>query len=224
MTFDPVLLLTMWAAGLAACAALVAWWKVARTGYIWLAGGVVLLVGAAPALADPLAAAGVVLAIAGTALAARPRFAAVAFAGATVAFVLVGVERDALLPVLAGSAALGGITSEMLLGHWYLVDPKLPRWALRRLDVLGGGGVVAEIVVAGLGGTLRPPTDLFGAAYLMLAGMTLLLALGVWFSLKEKGYEGVMAATGLSYLATLTVLGTVFLARTGTGTGTGTGF
>jgi hypothetical protein len=149
-------------------------------------------------------------------LAAHPRYAALAFAGATVVFVLVGVERDALLPVLAGSAALGGITSEMLLGHWYLIDPKLPRWALRRLDVIGGGGVVAEILVAGLRGTLRPPTDLFGAAYLMLAGMTLLLALGVWFALKEKGYEGVMAATGLSYLATLTVLGTVFLARTGT--------
>jgi hypothetical protein len=43
--------------------------------------------------------------------------------------------------------------------------------------------------------------------------MTLLLIVGVWFSLREKGYEGVMAATGLSYLATLTVLATTFLAR-----------
>lgn len=213
MTFDPVLLLAMWAAGLAACAALVAWWKVARTGYLWLAGGVVVLVGLAAGFADGIAVVGLGLAAVGALLARRPQLAGIAFAGSAVAFLVVGVERDSVLPVLAGSAALGGITAEMLLGHWYLVDPKLPRWALRRLDVIGGVGVVAEIAVAAALGTLRPPTDLLGIAYLMLAAMTLLLALGVWYSLKEKGYEGVMAATGLSYLATLTVLGTTFLAR-----------
>jgi hypothetical protein len=213
VTFDPVLLLAMWAAGLAACAALVAWWKVARTGYLWLAAGVVVLVGLAAGFADPVAVAGLALAAVGGLLARRPPLSAVAFAASAIAFLAVGLERDALLPVVVGSAALGGITAEMLLGHWYLVDPKLPRWALRRLDILGGAGVVAEIAVAGFRGTLRAPTDLFGAAYLMLAALTLLLVLGVWYSLKEKGYEGVMAATGLSYLATLTVLATTFLAR-----------
>jgi hypothetical protein len=213
VSFDPVLLLAMWAAGLAACAALVAWWQVARAGYVWLAGGVVLLVGLAPAFADPWALAGLAAAAAGTALARRPRLAAVAFALSAVAFVIVGSGRDDLIPVLTGSAALGGITAEMLLGHWYLVDPKLPRWALRRLDVIGGAGIVAEIIVAGMRGSLRPPTDLLGAAYVMFAGLTVLLAVGVWYSLKEEGYEGVMAATGLSYLATLTALATVSLAR-----------
>ena len=66
-------------------------------------------------------------------------------------------------------------------------------------------------------GTLRPPTDIAGIAYLMLALGTIGLAVMVWFSLAEKGYEGVMAATGLSYLATLTVLGAVFLARVDAG-------
>ena len=214
MTFDPILLLSMWAAGLAACAGLVAWWKVSRTGYLWLASGVVILVGLAAGFAEPVAAAGLVLAGLGGLLARRPQWAGLAFAASAVAFVVVGVGRDSLLPVLTGSAAIGGITAEMLLGHWYLVDPKLPRWALRRLDVIGGVGVLADIAVAIALGTLRPPTELLGAAYLMLAGMTVLLAVGVWYSLKEKGYEGVMAATGLSYLATLTVLGTAFLART----------
>lgn len=214
MTFDPVLLLTMWAAGLAACAALVAWWKVARTGYLWLASGVVVLVGLAVGFADVVGMVALGLAVVGGLLARRPALAAFAFAGSALAFLVVGVERDAWLPVLTGSAAIGGITAEMLLGHWYLVDPKLPRWALRRLDVIGGSGVVADIAVSAGLGNLRPPTDLFGLAYLMLAGMTLLLAVGVWYSLREKGYEGVMAATGLSYLATLTVLGTTFLART----------
>jgi hypothetical protein len=213
VTFDPVLLLAMWAAGLAACAALVAAWKVARTGFLWLAAGVVVMVGLAAGFAEPVAVGALVAAAVGGLLARTPKWSAVAFALAAAGFLWVGIERDSVLPVVVGSTALGGITSEMLLGHWYLVDPKLPRWALRRLDVIGGVGVLAEIALAVGMGTLRPLSTLLGAAYLMLAGMTVLLAVGVWYALKEKGYEGVMAATGLSYLATLTVLGTVFLAR-----------
>jgi hypothetical protein len=174
---------------------------------------VVLLVGVFAGVAETAGAIGLVLAGVAGLLARRPAWSAVAFAGSAAAFIVLGVERDALVAVLAGSAALGGVTAEMLLGHWFLVDPQLPRWALRRLDVIGAVGVAADIAVAAVLGTLRPPTDLFGIAYLMLAAMTLLLIVGVWFSLREKGYEGVMAATGLSYLATLTVLATTFLAR-----------
>lgn len=213
MSFDPILLLAMWAAGLAGCAALAAWWRVARTGYVWLSGGVVILVGLAAAFADGRALAAVAMAGAGMALARRPRVAAVSFLLSAAGFLAAAATRDAWLPALIGAAALGGVTAEMLLGHWYLVDPKLPRWALRRLDAIGIAGVAGEVTLAAVRGTLRPPTGLFGAAYLMLATTTLLLAVGVWFSLREKGYEGVMAATGLSYLATLTVLGTAFLGR-----------
>lgn len=214
MTFDPVLLLAMWAAGLSLCAALVGWWKVARTGYLWLAGGVVVLVGLAAGFSEPVAVVALVLAAGGGLLARRPQLSAVAFAAAAVAFFVVGVERDSFIPVFTGAAALGGITAEMLLGHWYLVDPKLPRWVLKRLDLIAGAGVLADVVVAAVVGTLPAPRDLMGVAYLMLAVTSLVLVVAVWYSLREKGYEGVMAATGLSYLATLTVLGTTFLART----------
>jgi hypothetical protein len=213
VTFDPVLLLSMWAAGLAACAALVAWWKVASTGYLWLAGGVVVLVGLAAGFSEPVAVGALLLAAGGGLLARRPQLSAIAFAASAVAFLVVGVERDTFIPVFTGAAALGGITAEMLLGHWYLVDPKLPRWALKRLDLIAGLGLVADVGVAAAVGTLPAPTDLMGIAFLMLAVTSLLLVVGVWYSLREKGYEGVMAATGLSYLATLTVLGTTFLAR-----------
>lgn len=213
MTFDPILLLSLWAAGLAAATAAVAVWDVARTGFLWLAGAVVAGVGLAVAFAAPGGVAGVVLALAGVALARRPRMAAVAFAGAAVGFGAAGLASDTLPAVVIGALALGGITAEMLLGHWYLVDPRLPRWALHRLDLAGGLGVLAEVALAGVRGTLRPPTDVVGAVFLGLAAVTVLLTVGVWFSLREKGYEGVMAATGLSYLATLTVLAVVFLAR-----------
>lgn len=214
MTFDPVALLSMWAAGLAAAAMAVAWWKVARTGFLWLAGGVVALVGLAAAFEGLVGVAGVGLALVAALLARRPQQAGLLFGFAAVAFFVVAAERDDLLPTFTGALALGGITGEMMLGHWFLVDPRLPRWALRRLAAAGVAGVVADVAVAVTRGTVAPPTDLFGVAFLVLALTTVLLGVGVWFSLKEQGYQAVMAATGLSYLATLTVLGVAFLART----------
>ncbi len=52
-----------------------------------------------------------------------------------------------------------------------------------------------------------------GWAFVALALMSTLLAVAVWFALREPSYAGVMAATGLSYLAVLTVFGTVVTGR-----------
>ena len=213
MTFDPVLLLSMWAAGLAATAAIVAYWDIVGRGYLWLTGSVAALIGLATAFDSPIGLAGVVLTLLAVVLADRRIVAAMLFVVGAAAFLFVAADLDGWLPAVAGSLALGGITGEMMLGHWFLIDPQLPRWSLRALDVAGGVGILAEVAIAGGRGTLRPPTDLFGFAYLALALTSVLLAVGVWYSLREKGYEGVMAATGLSYLATLTVLGVAFLGR-----------
>ena len=51
------------------------------------------------------------------------------------------------------------------------------------------------------------------AAYVALAVLTGLLVAAVWFSLRETGYSGVMAATGLSYLGVLTSFGVVVVGR-----------
>ena len=203
----------MWAAGLAATAAIVAYWGIVGRGYLWLTGPVTAMIGLATAFDSWLGVAGVVLVLLGAALADRRIPAAFLLGLGAAAFLAVAADLDGWLPAIAGSMALGGITGEMLLGHWFLIDPQLPRWSLRVLDAAGGVGIVAEVVIAAVRGTLRPPTDLFGFAYLALAVTSVLLAVGVWYSLREKGYEGVMAATGLSYLATLTVLGVAFLGR-----------
>lgn len=213
MTFDPILLLAMWAAGLAASAAVVAWWDIVGRGYLWLTGATAVVIGLATAFDSGPGIVGVGAALAAIAVAGRRVPSAGLFGIAAVGFLTVAAARDGWGSAITGSLALGGITAEMMLGHWFLIDPRLPRWALRRLDVAGGIGVVGEVVVAGVRGTLRAPTDLFGFAYLLLALTTVLLAVGVWYSLREKGYEGVMAATGLSYLATLTVLAVAFLGR-----------
>ena len=213
MTFEPILLLSMWAAGLAFVAAVVAWWDIVGRGYLWLTGATAAVIGLAAAFDSTPGIIAVVVTLAATAAAGRRVATTALFAVGGLAFLWVAADIDGWFAAVAGAAALGGITGEMLLGHWFLIDPTLPRWALRRLDVAGGLGVVAEIVIAAVRGTLRPPTDLFGFAYVALAVTSVLLAVGVWYSLREKGYEGVMAATGLSYLATLTVLAVAFLGR-----------
>ena len=213
MTFDPILLLAMWAAGLAAAAGVVAWWGIVGRGYLWLTGAVAVVIGLATAFDSGLGIVAVGAGLVGIAFAEKRIPSSAAFVVSAVAFLAIAADRDGWISAATGSLALGGITSEMLLGHWFLIDPRLPRWALRRLDIAGGVGILGEVIVGAARGTLRPPTDLFGFAYLALAATTILLTVGVWYSLREKGYEGVMAATGLSYLATLTVLAVAFLGR-----------
>jgi hypothetical protein len=212
LEISPSALLAMWAGGMAIGAAFVARWKVVGAGYLWIAGGAALLAGGFAAFAGPWAAAAAALLVAAIAAARRPRLAGMAFAGSGVLYLVSAMNGVNPVLVLTGAAALGGTTCEMLLGHWYLVDPKLPRWALRRLDGAGIVGLVvdAAVVVAlgGLGGG-----GALSWAFLGLAAMGVLMMVGVWFSLKEHGYEGVMAATGLSYLSVLTALGSVAMGR-----------
>ena len=60
-----------------------------------------------------------------------------------------------------------------------------------------------------------PPAGSAGPliASVALAATSLLLMAAVWFALGYPSYPGVMAATGLSYLAVLTSLGSVILVR-----------
>lgn len=209
----PSLLLAMWAAGLAIGVAVVARWKVVGPAYLWVAGGSALLVGAFAAFGGVWAAIGAALLVAGLALARRPDLAAVAFGLGGIAYVVHAAQLAGPLTALTGAAALGGVTAEMLLGHWYLVDPSLPRWALRRLDGAGIGGLAADLVLVGVAGAFAAGSTVLIVTWLALGGFSILLMVAVWFSLREQGYEGVMAATGLSYLAVLTSLGSVALAR-----------
>ncbi len=116
---------------------------------------------------------------------------------------------------LSGAVFLGGITTEMMLGHWFLVDPRLPRRALRRLDLIAGAGAVADLAVVVLAGAVpwAGGDAAVGIGYLALVATTLLLIAAVWASLGEEGYPAVMAATGLSYLAVLTAIGAAVMGR-----------
>jgi hypothetical protein len=114
------------------------------------------------------------------------------------------------LPSMTAMIALGGVTGEMALGHWYLVDPRLPRSALTRLAIVGIAGLVAEAALQiwldiGVAGG--------GITFWILLVTSIILMAAVIGALRYPAYSGVMAATGLSYLALLTTLGAVFVGR-----------
>jgi hypothetical protein len=128
----------------------------------------------------------------------------------------------AVLRTLVGAVFLGAVTDAMLLGHWYLVQPGLPR---RLLDELVGalGWVWPVEVIA-----LLLPTGMFsvwsgaiddgwngtlGWFWGACAITTIVLVFVTRAALKERQYAAVMAATGLLYLAILTAFGTDLVAR-----------
>ena len=209
------LILVMWAAGLAALAGAVAWWRIVGPGFVWLAGSVATALAVAGAFASSGWAAwiGVGLAAAGTLMASRPGVAAILLVAAAAPLVAAAAVDAGFLSAIAGAAFLGGVTSLMLLGHWYLVDPRLPRWALFRLDAVAAIALVGEVGLLLLDGTLSGDDNLFVVTFVVLSVATLILLIAVWFALAEPSYPAVMAATGLGYLAVLTALGVSVVGR-----------
>lgn len=143
----------------------------------------------------------------------------IAAAGGWVSCVGLGLMLD--LPLLgitrafASMAFLGAVTAAMLLGHWYLVDPDLPRAAITRLGWLflffTGIELLALLIppgVIGAYGRARPGIGSYLPPFwIVLSLTTLLLGVAVIASLRERGYPAVMAATGLAYLAILSAFG-----------------
>ncbi len=127
-----------------------------------------------------------------------------------------------VLRTLIGAAFLGAVTDAMLLGHWYLVQPGLPRRHLNELVRAVGFVWPAEVVA------LMLPTGMFsvwsgavddgwhgqlGWFWAASAVATIVLVFVTRAALRERYYSAVMAATGLLYLAILTGFGTDLVAR-----------
>ena len=127
-----------------------------------------------------------------------------------------------LLRVVVGAAFLGAVSDAMLLGHWYLVQPGMPRKTLNELVTVviwllplevavmllptGMVSVITGAVDDGWDGTL-------GWFWVACAITTCVLGFVTRAALKEKSYSAVMAATGLMYLAILKAFGTDLVAR-----------
>ncbi len=199
-----------WAGGLALTLPVAVRWNVAKRGYQMLGGSVAALLMIYPAVHSWWAAAGLLLLVVAVLRSGRSGYSSLVLPGAVLALISSAMSAGWIAAVAAG-AALGGITSTMLLGHWFLVDPTLPRWAVRRLDLLAGAGLVLSLAAGWLNGAAPYDGGVLGWALAALALVSAALVAATWFALGETGYSGVMAATGLSYLGVVTVAGVVFL-------------
>ena len=199
-----------WAGGVALTLPLAVRWQVAKRGYQMLGAGTAALLMIYPALRSWWAAAGLALVLIGIWRSGRREYSGLVAAGAVLTLVS-SVLSAGWVSTIASGAALGGITATMLLGHWFLVDPTLPRWALRRLDVMAGIGLLLSLVGGWINGAVPYDGGSLGWVLAALSLVGVALVVGTWFSLGETGYSGVMAATGLSYLGVVTIAAVVFL-------------
>ena len=110
----------------------------------------------------------------------------------------------------------------MLLGHWYLVQPGLPRRhvndIVRTFLVIWPLEVIVMLIPTGMFSVFSGSVDdgwngqlgWFWAACAVTTGVLSVVTLK---ALQERAYSAVMAATGLMYLAILTAFGTDLVAR-----------
>lgn len=133
-----------------------------------------------------------------------------------------GNAAVSLVRILVGAAFLGAVTDAMLLGHWYLVQPGLPRRHLnelvRALGFLWPFEVVAMLLPVGMFAVFSGSVDdgwhgQLGWFWIACAVTTIVLVAVTRAALRERYYSAVMAATGLLYLAILTAFGTDLVAR-----------
>jgi hypothetical protein len=123
---------------------------------------------------------------------------------------------------LVGAAFLGAVSDAMLLGHWYLVQPGLPRAPLLELVRWTAATWPVQLVVllipTGMVSVLNGSIDdgyngLLGWFWVACALMTIILVGVTRAALRERAYSAVMAATGLLYLAILMAFGMDLVAR-----------
>jgi hypothetical protein len=110
----------------------------------------------------------------------------------------------ALVALPLGALALGGADAAMLLGHWYLVTPKLSSGPLRRAALVLVAAVVLQIVVVAVSVARGDITLNMELAFVVATGlrigvglfMTLAVALAAWWTARMN----TQASTGLLFV------------------------
>jgi hypothetical protein len=130
-----------------------------------------------------------------------------------------------LLSLLAGAASLGAVSLGMILGHWYLVTPRLPEQPLNRLTLILLGALAAQVVLVAVSIALPArhvpvsvETPGLGLAqnpvFWLRLGVGLVFPLALAFMAWQSSIiRSMMSATGLLYIAMGGVLAGEVLAR-----------
>lgn len=172
----------------------------------------------------------------GEAMRARARLYAASLAAGLLALGLAGASLAgragaglgvaAALSSLASAAVLGGVTTGMLIGHWYLIDPGMDLGPFRSSFRFFERALLCQIAVLAvvLAAILASSAEAL-AGHLPLVALRIVLgpaaAFGIALLLRRVlAIPQTMAATGLFYIATLAamvgeLLGRYFTFRTG---------
>jgi hypothetical protein len=209
---QPQFVLVAWGAGLALASGAVALARVVGPGFTWLSGSLAALIGLSAVFGDDTwwAWFGLICLTLGLVWARNRQLSGIFQVTGGFALMAQAATIGAWIPSVSATIALGGVTSEMMLSHWYLVDPRLPRWVLKGLGSVGLAGVAADAIILAVAGL---PGGGATIAFWVLTLTSLGLMAAAVAALRYPAYSGVMAATGLSYLAVLTTVAGVFLGR-----------
>jgi protein NrfD len=125
---------------------------------------------------------------------------------------------DGVMLAVAGTFFLGAVTHAMVLGHWYLNQPRLPIEPLKgatyimlaSLAVAGAAGLATRgrLLKAVLPGLVAFSSSGYWWAWLLLLAGTAALGVMVRSTVWTRSTQ---SATGLLYIAVLTALGAQFL-------------
>ena len=117
---------------------------------------------------------------------------------------------SSLLPILLVSS----VFSSMMIGHWFLVDPTIERIGMKNISKFSSGLSILLAFLVFI--NIYESSSMFFSSVsenllknvvILLYLSSALLSFGSLKSLQEKSYTGVMASTGLSYLALIVALG-----------------
>jgi len=127
-----------------------------------------------------------------------------------------------LLAFIVGGLVVGGVSMGMILGHWYLVTPRLPEQPLREMIflLLVAMGVQALLIIPAL---LLPRDTIANAVetpilenpflWMRIAGGLAFPMLLIWMAYDSSGVRAMQSATGLLYIAMALVLSGEVLAK-----------
>jgi hypothetical protein len=124
------------------------------------------------------------------------------------------------LTAITSSLVLGLVSGAMMFGHWYLIDLEMPIDYLRTFVRVLGGVLVADLVALGLAiglfalvsvaGGVSPTQELFNSHLGLLIARLLLgpivTIVLVWMCWQTLKIPQTMAATGLLYIAIMSVI------------------
>jgi len=132
-----------------------------------------------------------------------------------------GRPLEGAAALLAGALFLGATVDGLLLGHWYLVDRRLPNRPIAVLATWLLVGVVAALVSALLGGdrgeqvptSLSPLLAVPNLTVWLAAGFVAVVGLLAWFIRLLVRGGSIQAATGMFYLAVVMAMAAEFSAK-----------